>query len=107
MVTISKDQKALTLINVFTVTPDRQQELLDFLIANTDEFISKCPGYISASFHKSLDGKNVVVYAQYESMETFQSIINSEGGRKLVSEGSKIAESAQRSLCYVYETRDL
>lgn len=107
MVTISKDNNALTLINVFTVVPEKQNELLDFLIQNTDEFISKCPGYISASFHKSIDGKNVVVYAQYENMEAFQGMIQSEGGQKMVTEGSKLAESAQRNLCYVYDTRSI
>ncbi|MEN0056539.1 MAG: antibiotic biosynthesis monooxygenase [Mucilaginibacter sp.] len=107
MVTITKEQQAFTLINVFTVAADRQDELTNFLIQNTDEFISKCPGFISASFHKGIDGTSVVVYAQYDSLEAFQNMIKTEGGQKMVEEGSKIAESAQRSLCYVYETKDL
>jgi hypothetical protein len=107
MPTISKDQKALTLVNVFTVAKDRQEELLNFLIQNTDEFISRCPGFISASFHKGIDGTTVVVYAQYEDMDAFLNMIQTEGGKKMVEEGSKIAESAQRSLCTVYDTREL
>ncbi len=107
MVTITKEQKSITLVNVFTVVPERQEELAAFLIQNTDEFISKCPGFISASVLKSIDGKGVVVYAQYESLEAFQNMIKTEGGLKLVEEGTKIAESAQRNLCYVYDTRDL
>ncbi|KAA2243504.1 antibiotic biosynthesis monooxygenase [Chitinophaga agrisoli] len=106
MTIITKEQKALTLVNVFTVAPERQEELLNFLIRNTDEFISKCPGFISASFHKGIDGKSVVVYAQYENMDAFQNMIKTEGGQKMVEEGSKIATSAQRSLCIVYDTRD-
>lgn len=89
MITISKEQNALTLVSLFTVAPERQDELLDLLISCTDEFISSCPGFISASYHKSLDGKNVALYAQYESMEAFRGVINSEGGKRMVSEGVK------------------
>lgn len=107
MVTITKEQKSITLVNVFTVAADKQDELAAFLIQNTDQFISKCPGFISASVLKSIDGKGVVVYAQYENLEAFQNMIKTEGGQKMVEEGTKMAESAQRNLCYVYDTRDL
>lgn len=106
MVTISKEQNAFTLVNVFAVPAEKQEQLLDFLIQNTDEFISKCPGFISASFLKGIDGKTVVAYAQYTSLEAFENMIQTEGGRKMVEEGSKMAESAQRSLCHVYDTRE-
>lgn len=106
MVTISKEQGAFTLVNVFSVSSERQDQLLDFLIQNTDEFISKCPGFISASFHRGIDGTSVVVYAQYASLQAFQDMIQTEGGQKMVEEGSKIANAAQRSLCSVYDTRE-
>ena len=106
MITISKENNAVTLINIFTVAPEKQEELLKLLISCTDEFVSSCPGFISASYHKSLDGKNVVLYAQYENMEAFQGVINSEGGKRMVIEGGKLAESAQRCFCEVYDTRE-
>ena len=34
--------------------------------------------------------------AQYENIEVFQVVINSEGDKKMVIEGSKIAESSLR-----------
>ena len=35
--TISPDQDVMTLVNVFTVEPERQQELVDLLVQATDE----------------------------------------------------------------------
>ncbi|ASK28899.1 antibiotic biosynthesis monooxygenase [Chryseobacterium sp. T16E-39] len=107
MINISKEQGYLTLINVFTVAPENQDKLLNLLISCTDEFISDCPGFISASYHKGIDGKSVVLYAQYENMEAFQGVINSEGGKRMISEGTQLAESAQRSFCNVYDTREV
>jgi len=106
MATITKDKKVLTLINVFTVAPERQDELISYLVKNTDDFISKCPGFISANFHKSLDGKNVVNYGQWESMEAFQGMLKSEGGQKMLAEGNKFAEAIHPNLYFVYDTRE-
>ncbi|AMR29404.1 hypothetical protein A0257_21415 [Hymenobacter psoromatis] len=105
MITISKEQPVLTLVSLFTVAPNKQDELVDLLISCTDEFISSCPGFISATYHKGLDGKSVALYAQYENMEAFQGVINSEGGKRMVTEGGQLAESSQRCLCHVYDTR--
>ncbi|MEO3405667.1 antibiotic biosynthesis monooxygenase family protein [Mucilaginibacter sp. CAU 1740] len=105
MITISKDQNCLTLVNFFTVKPENQDALIQLLISCTDEFISECPGFISASYHKGIDGKTVVLYAQYENMEAFQNVINSEGGKRMVAEGTKLAEAAHRGLCQVADTR--
>lgn len=106
MITISEKQNVLTLINFFTVLPENQDKLLNLLISCTDDFISHCPGFISASYHKSTDGKSVVLYAQYQDMEAFQGVINSEGGKRMVMEGSQLAESSQRCFCYVNDTRE-
>ncbi len=105
MITISKEKNVLTLVSLFTVTPENQEALINLLISCTDEFISSCPGFISATYHKGIDGKSVALYAQYENMEAFQSVINSVGGKRMVEEGSKLAESSQRCLSHVYETR--
>lgn len=106
MISITKEQKALTLVSLFTVVPEKQDELINLLISCTDEFIAQCKGFISASYHKSLDGKAVVLYAQYENMEAFQHVINSEGGQRMVTEGGKLAESAQRCFCEVIDIRE-
>lgn len=71
MSTIDKDRKVLTLINVFTVEPAKQQDLVALLIDATEQTMRHLPGFISANIHRSIDGKKVVNYAQWESADAF------------------------------------
>lgn len=54
----------ITLINVFTVAPLRQQQLVDLLTRATDNAVSGAPGFLSATLHRSIDGTKVAMYAQ-------------------------------------------
>ena len=64
MTTIKVDKDIITLINVFTVDPSRQQQLVDALIETTRQVWRLQDGFISASIHKSKDRKKVVNYVQ-------------------------------------------
>jgi quinol monooxygenase YgiN len=72
MTTISTNYKILTLINVFTISPAKQDELIQLLIDATEQTMKHLPGFISANIHKSLDGTKVVNYAQWNSREDFE-----------------------------------
>lgn len=73
MSTIEKGS-ALTLINVFTVEPKNQAALVTLLIEATEKTMKQMPGFISANIHRSLDGKKVVNYAQWENLAAFESM---------------------------------
>ncbi len=60
MTTIAKDNRIVTLINVFTVEPTRQKQLVDLLIRATEATMRNLPGFVSANIHKSVDGTRVV-----------------------------------------------
>ncbi len=75
MTTISTEQDAVTLINVFTVAPEDQQRLLDLLIEATEEVMNE-PGFLSANLHKSLDGTKVTNYAQWRSRDDFEAMLS-------------------------------
>lgn len=74
MVTISKDNQVVTLINVFTVSPENQQKLVDLLMEATAKTMKNVPGFVSANIHKSMDGVRVVNYAQWRSKEDFEAM---------------------------------
>lgn len=76
MSTIEKGRRILTLINVFTVAPEKQQQLVTLLVDATHQTMKHMPGFISANIHRSLDGKKVVNYAQWESKEAFETMRN-------------------------------
>ena len=72
MTVISSQNEVYTLINVFTVAPENQQQLVDTLIETTERWVKHLPGFVSASFHKSLDGTRVVNYAQWKDKAAFE-----------------------------------
>ena len=67
MPTISPSEEILTVINVFTVTPENQARLIKLLTQATESSVSHAPGFISASLHESRDGAKVAMYAQWRS----------------------------------------
>ena len=65
----------VTLINVFSCTPERQAELVGLLQAMTDEVMRHLPGFVSASLHRGLDGKHVANYAQWTTVEHWRAMV--------------------------------
>jgi hypothetical protein len=51
--------KLVTLINVFTVEPANQQQLLELLARATETSVRHAPSFISSSLHRGLDGTKV------------------------------------------------
>lgn len=74
MTMISPSRKLVTLINVFTVEPANQVRLVELLARATETSVRHAPGFISASLHRSLDGKKVTMYAQWRSVEDYQAM---------------------------------
>jgi quinol monooxygenase YgiN len=61
----------ISLINVFTVDPANQHRLIELLTRATDEFVSRAPGFVFSTLHRSLDGRKVTMYAQWRSTEDY------------------------------------
>jgi quinol monooxygenase YgiN len=72
--TISTASSSVTLVNVFTVEPSKQQALVDLLVESSEQMMRHEPGFISANIHQSLDGTKVVNYAQWESPAAFEAM---------------------------------
>lgn len=81
MPSISKENRVVVLINVFTVEPANQQKVVDMLVKATETTMKNIPGFISASIHKSLDGVRVVNYAQWRSQRDFEAMRNNPGAQ--------------------------
>jgi heme-degrading monooxygenase HmoA len=90
--TISKDQLVVTLINTFTVAPERQGELIDLLIDATQKVMKRLPGFVSANIHRGLDGRHVANYAQWRSREDFEAMLRNPEAQEHMR---RIGEMAQ------------
>ena len=71
-ISIRPNSDTVTLINVFTVEPSNQERLIQLLTEGTETLMSRQPGYISASFHKSKDARKVINYAQWKSTQDIE-----------------------------------
>jgi quinol monooxygenase YgiN len=91
MPTISKGHTPLTLINVFTVTPEKQRELIELLADATERNVRHHKGFISASLHRGIDGKKVTMYAQWASREDYESMRRSAGPAPALEQALQIA----------------
>ena len=74
MTTISKDADLVTLINVFTVDPSNQSRLVELLTKATGTFVRHAPGFISSNLHRSRDGTKVTMYAQWRSLDDYETM---------------------------------
>jgi quinol monooxygenase YgiN len=88
--TIRPGSGVTTLINVFTVDPTRQQQLVDVLTQATQEVIRHLPGFVSANIHASLDGTKVVNYAQWESREALEAMLADSRARPHLDEAAAL-----------------
>jgi quinol monooxygenase YgiN len=68
------NDKPVILINVFTVEPARQHELIELLTRATEDSVRHARGFMSARLHRSLDGTKVTMYAQWRSNEDYQAM---------------------------------
>src|SRR5882757_5073646 len=88
---IKENNDNIILINTFFVENEDQQEILTNELNKASKYImSEFDGCISANLHKSLDGKRVVNYVQWKSVEHWKNMLNNEYAKKHIEEIKKI-----------------
>jgi heme-degrading monooxygenase HmoA len=81
MAQIPTAQPSVTQITVVEAEPGKQGEALS-LMAERAKFMARQPGFISISLHRSLDGRRIVNYVQWQNRELLQSAHKSPQFRK-------------------------
>lgn len=99
MPTIS-ESNVFTEIVVFTVEPEQQQQLIDAIVSEVDRWVKHRPGFISASYHKSLDGTKVVNYAQWQSQADWQAFTEDSQGATLGDKIKQVGVKANEAHSY-------
>lgn len=101
---IEANKGVITQINVFTVKPENLQPLIDLLIEAADS-VKDVPGWLSANIHRSLDGTRVVNYAQCESFEAWEAVMEKLKAGNFLDRNKRLGE-AQPGLYEVVYTLD-
>jgi heme-degrading monooxygenase HmoA len=102
--TISTEANLATLINIFTVEPERQQELVDVLVEATDRVMRALPGFVSANIHASHDGTRVVNYAQWATPEDFHAMLENPAAGEHMTRAAGLASHYEPRL---YDVRSV
>jgi quinol monooxygenase YgiN len=92
----------VTTMNTYTVTPERAEEVLDYLVRSATETVRYVPGFVSMNFHMSLDRNQIVNYGQWKSREA---MVAARENPKIVALMSGTAKIAGSSKPIPYELR--
>lgn len=60
MPTIAKNNDVVTVIIIFAVEPEQQQELIEAIAEFLETAVKQQLGFVSSSIHKSLDGVRMI-----------------------------------------------
>ncbi len=81
MTHIQMENQPVTQITVIEAEPEKQKEALS-LMTERAHFMSRQPGFVSISLHRSLDGRRIVNYVQWQNRELLQQAHHSPDFRK-------------------------
>ena len=91
MTVITEHADHATLINVFTVEPERARQLADLLTAATEDVMQHIDGFISANIHLSTDGTRVVNYAQWRNAAAFRAMLQNTTAQQHLAQCAELA----------------
>ena len=72
---ITQTSDLATMINVFSVEPEKQEQLIQIWLEDGKQF-EHMPGFVSTTLHRSLDGTRVINYAQFQRTDDWEKNIH-------------------------------
>jgi heme-degrading monooxygenase HmoA len=102
---IQIDKQPTTQITIIEAEPGKQAEALSIMTERA-RFMARQPGFISVSLHRSLDGRRIVNYIQWETPELLQAAHQSDEFRKAWNQFGAATEEVDPNLYEVAEVLD-
>jgi heme-degrading monooxygenase HmoA len=102
---IRTDNQPVTQITIVEPEPGRQAEALA-LMSERARFMARQPGFISISLHRSLDGRRIVNYVQWQSRDLLQAAHKSPEFRKQWGHFDELADEIDPHLYEVAQVMD-
>ncbi len=99
---IQINQQPVTQITIVEADPEKQAEALS-LMAERARFMQRQPGFISISLHRSLDGRRVVNYIQWQSRDLLRAAHQSAEFRKAWGQFELLTDDIEPHLYEVTE----
>ena len=102
---IQCDNQPITQITVIESEPEKQADALA-VMAERAQFMARQPGCISIILHRSLDGRRIVNYIQWQSRDLLQSAHHSPEFRKHWNQFDTLTDDIDPHLYEVSEVID-
>src|SRR6266704_3316472 len=102
---IQTDNQPVTQITVIEPEPGKQAEALS-LMTERARFMARRPGFISISVHRSLDGRRIINYIQWQSRDLLHAARKSPEFRKEWSHFDQLTDAIDRHLYEVVHVMD-
>ncbi|OEV32033.1 hypothetical protein AN219_01375 [Streptomyces nanshensis] len=83
MIDITDPSVGMVQLVTFTVEPAHQQEIADIVVDQVERSIAHRPGFVSATYHLSLDGTAIMNYAQWASRDAFDAFAKDPASQDL------------------------
>jgi heme-degrading monooxygenase HmoA len=94
---IAANDRVVTQITTVSVPPENQDQALR-LMKERARFMTKQPGFVSISLHRSKDGGEIVNYVQWNSREQLEAAHHSREFRDKWPEFGKLVREAEPKL---------
>jgi heme-degrading monooxygenase HmoA len=105
MPNIRSDNQPVTQITIIEADPERQKEALAMMTKRA-HLMAQQPGFVSISLHRSLDGRRIVNYIQWESRELLHNAHQSPAFRNAWQEFDAMTDQIDPHLYEVAEVLD-
>jgi heme-degrading monooxygenase HmoA len=105
MTHIRADNQPVTQITIVDSEPDKQSEALSVMTERA-RFMARQPGFISISLHRSLDGRRIVNYVQWQSRDLLKSAHQGPEFRKEWGRFDELTDEIDPNLYEVAEVID-
>src|SRR3982074_1370980 len=102
---IQTGNQLVTQITVIDAEPEKQRECL-LLMAEGARFRDRQPGFVSITLHRSLDGRRIVNYIQWQNRELLKSAHKSPDFRKAWRQFDDLADQIDPHLYDVAHVLD-
>lgn len=77
------EDDSFTQVVQFEVDPGQQDLLIQTVVAEVERWVRHRPGFLSSTFHASLDGHHVLNYAQWRTKTDFDGFTKDPEGERL------------------------
>jgi len=105
MPAIQIDNRLVTQITIVEPEPGKQDQALS-VMKDRAKFMARQPGFVSIALHRSIDGKRIVNYVQWQSRELLESAHRSPEFRKEWGQFDRLTEEIDPHLYEVAHVED-